>query len=306
VKIILRLFVIWAAISPTHLICEEFSIDQVRGLQLAFTRLPAVPLDQGAQDDQKTKPKSSPALIKPVPVPVSKPSSVPVGKPPSAPASSVPQKLEVKPVQISPIKQTPTATRPIGTKNSATQGELVTPSVAVKKVSRLQWLVGIGFDNGGDELGMLSFTTGSVSSIKANKGLVLNFGVLFPTIKASNFSTQVTIGYKIGGVKAGNGSVIWSAIPIEALEYYNMGGVRVGLGLSYHFNPMLEIKIPGSNSVDQYKNALGLVAQIGWAPTAAAYSIDLRYTSIKYQLSVAPNAPSTNGSSVGIYASYSF
>jgi hypothetical protein len=281
-----------------QLLCEEFSIDHFRGMQLAFTRLPAVPLDQASKEDQKVKSKNSSTPVKP--------SAVPVTKPLAPPESKTPPTVEVKPVQVSPVKQPITPAQAAGAQNNLTQDKVRAPSVVANREARMQWIAGIGFDNGGAELGVLSFANGSVTSIKANKGYFFNIGVVFPTVKGTDLSTQLTIGYKIGGVKGGNGSVIWSALPIEALEYYNMRGIRMGLGLSYQLKPKLEIKIPGSNSVDQYNNALGLIAQLGWAPFAAAYSIDLRYTSIKYQQSIAPNAPSVDGSSVGIYASYSF
>ena len=101
----------------------------------------------------------------------------------------------------------------------------------------------------------------------------------------------------------------WSAIPVEVLEHYRFNSLRMGLGISYQINPQLKVNIPSgslNNKVDKYDNALGFVIQFSWVPVREHYSIDLRYTSIKFQLSETPSAPLVNGSVGGLYTTYYF
>ena len=79
----------------------------------------------------------------------------------------------------------------------------------------------------------------------------------------------------------------------------------MGLGLGYHLHPQLNVNLP-SGYINKYDNAFGLIAKFGWAPIGAHYSIDLRYTSIRYQLSDVPGAPLVNDSVVGLYTSLRF
>lgn len=274
---------------PLAVLGEEFVPDKFYGMQLAFTRLPTISPGEESKNLAKPKPNATPA-IRPTPSPVTKPSAPPK----VTPGQSAPVKPVSKPVQHSPtpVLPTPPTTEP---QLSVTKG-----------VQKLEWIIGLGFDSGGAELGLLFYSNGTTRSIKANKGVFVNAGVIFPNDQEGAFSTQLTVGYKLGGAKGDNASVIWSAIPLEVVQYYRAQSVRMGLGLSYQINPKLDIKLPVASSVDQYGNAVGFIAQIGWAPVAGSYSIDLRYTSIKFKLSSPQDVPGVDGSVVGLYTSYRF
>ena len=166
-------------------------------------------------------------------------------------------------------------------------------------------VVGLGYDSGGDVLFRGIYTSGSTWEVRANQGLLINGGVVMAT---GSFETQLTVGYKFGGPTATNGSVTFDVIPVEVMEFYRTSNVRMGLGLSYHNSPKVVVDVPGSSLNGTYKfdNAMGIVAQIGWAPVKSPFSIDLRYTGITYKQSNISNAKDTNANAIGVYASFFF
>jgi len=278
---------------------EELTRDYFNGLQLAFVRKPAVPLEE--EPVVQPKPIQTPApAVKPVPQPAPVTPPVPAIKP--TPATVIKPAQEVKPV----VKQAPVV-KP-AQKEAAKTAPPIKPSKAAASGSKqaVEWIIGIGYEMGGDTLGNLNFADGSSVPVKANEGLLLFAGVIFPTGSYPNFSTQVSLGYKYGGARGGGGGAIWTAIPLDVIEFYRMNDLRMGLGISYHLNPQLSVSVPGTSYVDKYDNALGLVAQIGWSPVREPYGIDLRYTSIKFQGNNVVGPASASGSVAGLYASYRF
>lgn len=180
-------------------------------------------------------------------------------------------------------------------------------SVASAQAVEFKGVVGLGYDAGGDTLATVTFTDGSTSEVKANAGLLFNGGVVMVT---GDFETQATVGYKFdSSKKATNVNVTFDVLPVELMEFYRTDNLRMGLGLSYHSAPTLKIDYPGnaSNGTYKFKDAMGYVAQIGWAPRTGSFSIDLRYTSVKF---VPSNFVGTknefNGNSVGVYGSFYF
>ncbi len=166
-------------------------------------------------------------------------------------------------------------------------------------------VVGVGLDFGGDTLISGSYSDGSTWSVKANEGFALYGGAVMVT---GDFETQATIGYKFGGPQAKNGSVTLSTVPIELMEFYRTQYVRAGVGLVYQRGTKLDVNVPGflGNGTYNFDNALGNVVQVGWAPQGKRYSVDLRYTSIKYKQSNTPNPKNISGNSVGVSTSFYF
>lgn len=164
-------------------------------------------------------------------------------------------------------------------------------------------VVGIGLDFGGDTLATAVYTDGSTTDVKANNGLAINGGGV---MIIDSYETQATIGYKFSGPAAKNGSITWDTVPVELIQFLRASNVRIGLGFSYQINPKLVIDIPGTSQTYNYDNALGTIAQIGWAPVNMPFSIDLRYTAITYKQRNASNAEEKNGNVLGIYSSFFF
>ena len=318
---------------------SELPPDHFNGMQLAWVRLPSPSAEGESSSNQKPKatqpaqpakatqtPPSAPAPVakpapapaaqpapapapttapapvpapKPVQAPVVQPASVPVVKPEPAPVAT--------PISVPAIKPAPVtkpAPLPVTKIEPVTKQE---PSRAHK--SRLQpfkWLIGIGMETGGEEIGTVTYSDGSTAPVNANSGIVLNFGSVIANGDDSSFSTQLSVGYKSGGPKIWNADVNWSAIPVEIIEHYHTEYIRMGLGISYQLNPKLKVNLPSSSTIYTYNNAIGYIVQFSLAPIKENYSIDLRYTSIKFQSSDTPNAPVINGSVSGLYANYYF
>jgi hypothetical protein len=171
------------------------------------------------------------------------------------------------------------------------------------QAAEFKGVAGIGLDFGGDTLVTAVYTDGSTTDVKANNGFVLNGGGV---MIVDAYETQATVGYKFGGPAAKNGSITWDAVPVELIQFLRAGNVRIGLGFTYHINPKLVIDIPGTSRTYNFDNALGTIAQIGWAPVNMPFSIDLRYTAIKYRQSNVGNAEEKNGNVLGIYSSFFF
>lgn len=171
------------------------------------------------------------------------------------------------------------------------------------QASELKGVAGIGLDFGGDTLATAVYRNGTSSDVKADEGMVFNAGGV---MIIDQYETQLTIGYKFGGPIARNGSVTWNTVPVELIQFLRANNVRIGLGFCYQLNPKLVVDTPGSSYTNEYDNALGTIAQIGWAPVDMPFSIDLRYTSIKYKQNNVGNAEEISGNVVGVYSSIFF
>lgn len=284
---------------PTSSLATELNEMNYNGLQLAWVRLPSTSTTEGDTVVPKPKPKPKAAEV-PTPVPIRQPVQPPALKQIELPAS--------QPVPTPEVKVTPAPlVKPIPVAKPA-QISAVKPAqqTTSNESQKFEWVIGLGIDFGGEVLGQVVYSDGSSASVNANKGVAINAGAIFPNGRGSAFSTQITLGYKLGGVRGSNGDVTWSAIPLEAIEFYRLNSLRTGLGISYYLNPQLSVNIPGSSYVDKYNNAIGIIAQVGWAPVREHYSLDLRYTSIKFQLSNVQSAPAVDGSVIGLYAGYRF
>jgi hypothetical protein len=162
----------------------------------------------------------------------------------------------------------------------------------------------IGWDLwGGDVVATGTGVDCANPDVRANSGVVISAGGVLIN---GAFETQATVGYKYASPSGEDGSIVWDSIPLELLQFYRTGNLRMGLGIAYHANSKLIADVPGSPFSKYYNNALGGIVQLGWAPATKTYSIDLRYTAIEYQQKDAVNIANTNGNVLGIYTSYYF
>lgn len=304
------IYLLLAAFLSTNIWGDEIPLNQFKGMQLAWASVTSTTSEAdlnkskkaAAEKSSTAKPLSpaevkaaTPATAKPTPVPVQVP--VPISKPVQV-LPSVTVTPPVKPAQA------PLPAGASGVKPAAPAKVKQTSSSESRKHQTFQWMIGLGFDMGGEELGTVTYADGSTASVKANNGVVINAGTLISNGRDSAFSTQLSVGYKSGGPRLWNGDVNWSAIPIEIVEQYNINNWRIGAGISYQLNPQLKVNVPASSFITKYDNALGFIVQIGWMPTNDHYSIDFRYTSIKFQVTDAPGTPLVGGNAGGMYLNY--
>jgi len=267
----------------------DLTDSQFNGMQLAWVRVPSTPATQESTDTTTTQ-STAPKPVKP-----------PVAQPVQSPVAQPVKPLEVKPVQapvVQPIQQPEVKSVPAATSKPVQK--------SFREKHALEWVFGVGADFGGEELGTVAYSDGTTASVKANNGVVFNAGCIIANGEASAFSTQMTLGYKTGGPRGWSREVNWSAFPFEVIEHYRLVNTRFGLGISYQINPQLSVSLPSSSFASKYNNAMGYIAQIGWVPVKEHYSIDLRYTIIKFQSSEMQNAPNVDGNVGGIYLNYHY
>ena len=128
-----------------------------------------------------------------------------------------------------------------------------------------------------------------------------------------SYETQATIGYKYstinykyGSPDSESGKISWEAMPIEIIQFYRPGNIRVGLGLAYQLRPRLTVDVPNANYANYYDNAYETIVQFGWAPIGKPYTIEARYSSATYKQNDVANSQEANGNVLGIYTNYYF
>lgn len=161
-------------------------------------------------------------------------------------------------------------------------GALLLGAAGPASAAGVSGVFGLGYDIGGDDLVKVYYSSGSSSKIKANEGLYFYGGALIPNTAAGNWETQLTIGYKYGTTdQAANGAVTWTAIPLEAIEFFNQDQFRFGAGLTFHVNPELSGSGVLSGLNVSFDNAVGVVVVVDWR-ASPNLAFGLRYTNIDY------------------------
>ena len=157
-----------------------------------------------------------------------------------------------------------------------------------------------GLAGGGDKLATVTFTDGSSRSIYAGNALFTDIGFLhnFP---ASDWSLKGTIGYAFSSVHASNGDFAFDREPLDLIAIYSRGDHHLGLGLTYHLNPHLDLDNFGPSA--DFDNAAGLILQYQY------WMFGVRYTSITYKAAASTHCIancSFDGSSIGVFFNFAF
>jgi hypothetical protein len=155
----------------------------------------------------------------------------------------------------------------------------------------VQILVLMGFDKGLTkaipDVDLYDPSTGDTTtkSFYFNGGMAFSAGALFLPLSGGRLQTQATIGVQGWNLTAENGDIRWFAVPIEVMEFVNLGLLRVGAGLSYLINPKVTGKdfFAGPENQFDFKNSPGLVAEADFTgvnslhPRKPRYWLGLRY-----------------------------
>ncbi len=167
--------------------------------------------------------------------------------------------------------------------------------------------VKIGYEAGGDELVVATFTSGSTENVKAGTGILGGIGVSLLN-EAKNFEIETTIGVKADFINAKNGDVSWVRYPVDLLAFYRFWKLRIGGGITYHLNPKVTSSGAASGVDQTYDAALGYVVQADFLISGAEASkgayVGVRFTGMDYQLK--GGGFKANGNSVGVQLGYRF
>ncbi|GMM87699.1 outer membrane beta-barrel protein [Vibrio fortis] len=146
------------------------------------------------------------------------------------------------------------------------------------------FVIGAGYDFGGETMSTVQFTNGDSDKIESNEGLLIYGGVDVPV--AESWRARATVGYKGTSVDGSNGEVTFERVPFELLGLYNIDNHNLGLGLTYHTG--VEYKCDISNSCNytvEFDDSLGFIAQYEYqfnVGTDNRLALGARYTHIDY------------------------
>ncbi len=159
-------------------------------------------------------------------------------------------------------------------------------------------VVEVGLYAGGDELVDVQFVNGPSQSIDAGGLIDLSAGLLLPV--SDSVDMQLSLGYRFDSIDASNGRIDWSRFPLEAKVFFNAQRSRVGLGVTFHLNPVLEGRGAASGRL-AYDDAAGVVLEWDYTGWEHAY-LGLKYTAIEYAVAT----QRVNGNSLGLVLGYRF
>jgi hypothetical protein len=153
-------------------------------------------------------------------------------------AQGVAGSLQLGPTASLPRPNTPPAATAQAPPAPAEPPELAAPPRRAPS-QPVDLYLSVGYDFGFTNLVKVTYSDGTSGSIRANGGPVWAVGATFLKFLDGRLSTRATVGFKYDSLKASNGSVTYTAFPVEVVEQLNEGPVRLGAGLSLSLAPRL-------------------------------------------------------------------
>jgi len=168
----------------------------------------------------------------------------------------------------------------------------------------VNFLARVGAEFGGDELARVEKSNGETSTLSAGALAAVALGFIY---QPSSYAIEMTVGYKVGRLEASNGTVEFSRYPVDFVVSTAPGRTRIGIGLTYHFNPSVSCHVQPFCSGDvEFDEPLGALLQVAYTiPFHGTGGVDLsaRLTWLSYSVKDAPpGTESIDGSSVGLFA----
>jgi hypothetical protein len=120
-------------------------------------------------------------------------------------------------------------------------------------------VVQAGFDYGFEEELEVRFVGGGEDELRANGGVFYALGATFLPFADGRLYTQATLGLKFDTIDADNGSASFLVFPLEVIEYYHRGPLRVGAGLSLALGARTHADGVLASSRADYDPSAGLV-----------------------------------------------
>ncbi|HET7867317.1 MAG TPA: hypothetical protein VFL86_23175 [Burkholderiaceae bacterium] len=170
--------------------------------------------------------------------------------------------------------------------------------VELPQPPKIKLVLGFGVTFGGDTLGSLAFSTGTVEDVKAGQLLLMYGGLQYQA--TPRLSVQGTFGYHVDDATASNAQIRFSRFPMEVLVRHHIneqwlvgGGVRLVLGAE------ASARQDGFGSGTlSFDNAVGAVIE-GEYRSAPNLGWKLRYVSEKYTVQ-GQSSTTVDGSHVGL------
>lgn len=154
-----------------------------------------------------------------------------------------------------------------------------------------------GIARGGDKILDAHFFVGGRESIHAGDAVYGDVGLLHD-FRDSDWSFKLTGGYAFASIGSFWSSRTFKRFPLDALAIYSFDRQHIGFGVTYHFNPQLDMNGHGTDV--RYHDVAGAILQYQY------WLFGVRYTYIRYRPETLPGTPSFDGSSLGLFISIAF
>lgn len=186
--------------------------------------------------------------------------------------------------------------------------ELKEPGRTWQRPNSTQWISGFSLTGGGETLKNITIRNfndrqnlrdDEITDVKIKSGelFYLYTGALV-AIPGVAFRTQITIGYHADLIRASNGDITFSRIPLDIIPTWEFEKHRMGLGITYIFRPKLSVdNITGLDDVN-YSETIGTLIHYQYKINQN-FSVGARYTEVKFN-PVGDASISTNGSHLGL------
>lgn len=180
--------------------------------------------------------------------------------------------------------------------------------------SRMEWFVGFGLTQGGDELAEVELIYDGDShdeDLRGGELITIAAGIVV-YLPLPAWSLQTSIGYHTDEVGSYNDNITFDRYPLELIPFYNFSNHRIGAGLSYHLSPELDLKVIGGPKVE-FDDALGWLVEYdysfsGWK--SGGVVLGVRYLWIDYEVdkvnSIRASGVEIDGNHVGVQIDYMF
>lgn len=171
---------------------------------------------------------------------------------------------------------------------------IIAPTIAAADAVKPFFIVGLA--SGGDTLidtnnedldtgGLLYFGGGAIyEPINSNLMYQFSLGYKFDSINFTVRSGGITLadfGFIPGGTY---GDASMSVLPLDAVAFFKVDALRLGLGLSYFMNPKYELCFDFSGcSTTHFDDAIGLVLELRHQWTDILFW-SARYTNVDYKV----------------------
>ncbi len=163
----------------------------------------------------------------------------------------------------------------------------------------------LSHDFGGTQLGEVWFADGQTDEVRANQGLNLAIGIVFPI--DSGLELQSSIGLQWSEQAAGNGSMGWHSFPWRTQLVASLGALSLGGGVVWFSSPMLTTEgVLAPLGERRFDNALGYQAELAWRlfPSAenGGMRVGARYTTVDFVAA----GETVRGDSAGVFVRFGF
>lgn len=136
----------------------------------------------------------------------------------------------------------------------------------------VRFLLGGALELGGDKVGEVLFTDGSVQSIKAGQGGTVYAGAQFQLNQKETFFLRSSVGIKYVTTKADNAHIRLTRIPLQlTANYIAPNKIRLAAGIVTHQAIRLNFDGLGENA--KLTSSPGLLLEAGYGAIALSYTL---------------------------------